>query len=289
MATVNILTIGYINVRAQTGLPISKQLRIEAFSKHNNCDIVHLQEANIEEETFSSCNFIQSSYNIIENNSTNKYGTASLVKTDLQIENIRCDSEGRVIVFDLGEMTFGNIYLHSGTDSRSRTGREKYCCEVLPGLLLNSKDSGCLGGDFNCIVEKKDATNHPESKISKGLQRLLKLKGLLDSYRTLHPNTLNYSRYSENTRADGATRIDRNYHYGEVSVVEAKYLPLAFSDHFAHVVRISVPDQMARFISPKSRATFKLRPEVIMDNLFKLRRGGHGVLGESQRLSGGEQ
>ena len=62
---------------------------------NNQCDILHLQEANIEDETFSSCSFLQSSFNIVENNATNKYGTASLVKTDLKIDNIRCDSEGR--------------------------------------------------------------------------------------------------------------------------------------------------------------------------------------------------
>ena len=123
MSVLNILTIGYINVWAQTGLPIAKQLQIEAFAKHNNCDIVHLQEANIEEDTFTTCNFIKSSYNIIENNSTNKYG----FKTDLQTENIRCDCEGRMIVFDIGMMTFGNIYLHSGTDA--------------PGLGLGEKNT----------------------------------------------------------------------------------------------------------------------------------------------------
>ena len=105
MATRNILTIGYLNLRAQTGLPVAKQLQIEAFAKYNQYDVLHLQEANIDEETFSSCNFIENSYNIIENNAINKYGTASLVKSDLIVENIRCDSEGRLIIFDIGNLT----------------------------------------------------------------------------------------------------------------------------------------------------------------------------------------
>ena len=140
MAVLNILTIGYINVRAQTGLPIAKRLKIEAFPKHNNCDIVHLQEANIEEDTFTTCNFIKSSYNIIENNSTNKYGTASLVKTDLQTENIRCDCEGRMIVFDIGMMTFGNIYLHSGTDAPGLgLGEKNTAVKSFPGCSSTAK------------------------------------------------------------------------------------------------------------------------------------------------------
>ena len=92
MADTNILTIAFINVRGQSNLNESKQKQIEAFAKYNNCDIVHLQEAQIEEETFSNCEFITSSYNIIPNNSPSKYGTASLVRSELTVENLRFDS-----------------------------------------------------------------------------------------------------------------------------------------------------------------------------------------------------
>jgi hypothetical protein len=56
-----------------------------------------------------------------------KYGTASLVKSEFFVENIRCDTEGRILVFDIGNFTFANIYLISGTDGQSRSGREKLC------------------------------------------------------------------------------------------------------------------------------------------------------------------
>ena len=154
----NILTVAFINIRGQSGLPISKQLQIESFIKYNNCDIIHLQEAHIHDESFSTCDFISSNFNIVPNNSLNKYGTASLVKSEFEIENIQCDNQGRVIIFNIGELTLSNIYLNSGTDARSRAGREKICSEVLPNMLLNSKESGCCGGDFNCIIKKKDAT-----------------------------------------------------------------------------------------------------------------------------------
>ena len=138
----NILTVGYINIRGQTGLPVAKQLQIESFARHNGCDILHLQEANIVDETFRSCNFIQSSYNVIENNAPNRYGTASLVKTDLRTDNIRFDSEGRIIIFDVEDITFGNIYLHSGTDSKSRTGRENIAATSYLVCLLIPKNLG---------------------------------------------------------------------------------------------------------------------------------------------------
>ena len=221
-----ILSVAYLNLRGQSGLTVIKQLQIEAFAKHNHCDIVNLQEAHIEDETFSSCDFICSSFNIIVNNSITKYGTASLVKSEVNSENVRCDSEGRVIVFDIGEITLANFYLHSGTDSKSRNNREKYCCEVLPGLLTNSKEAGVVGGDLNCITDKKDATHNPEAKISKGFQRLAKLKDWKDSFRTLYPDTVAFSRHYENSRDSGASRIDRSYHYGDLKVIEAKYLLL---------------------------------------------------------------
>ena len=267
----NILSIGYFNIRGQTGLSKIKELQIESIMKQNQCDILHLQEANIDEESFSSCDFIKSSYIILENNSLNKYGTASLVKSDLEINNIKHDMEGRVLLFDVGDITVGNIYLPSGTDGISRAKREKYCCEVLPGLLLNSKDNGTVGGDFNCIVDKRDATNYPEAKFSKGLERLIRLKNWQDSFRSIHPTSRTFSRYYGNARAEGATRIDQNYHYGELTAKEVKYIPLAFSDHLGLIVRICLPDAMARILSPRSRPSFRLRPEVIKDNTFKQR------------------
>ena len=58
----NIITVGFINIRGQTGLSLSKQLQIEKFIRENDIDILHLQEANIEDETFSNCNLIASNF-----------------------------------------------------------------------------------------------------------------------------------------------------------------------------------------------------------------------------------
>ena len=104
MNQTNILNIAFINIKVQTGLPLSKQVQIEDFIRNNRIDILHLQESNINDETFSNCSFISSGYNLIVNNSRNKYGTASLVKNELEIENIAMDSEGRIIIFEVGGM-----------------------------------------------------------------------------------------------------------------------------------------------------------------------------------------
>ena len=169
----NILTVALVNIHGQSGLDQAKQMQIETFIIQNKIDILHLQEINIVEDSFRYCNFISSCYNIISNNSPTKYGTASLIKSDLSAENIVCDSEGKVIIFDIGNITLGNLYLPSGTDAKSRAGREKYCAETLPRLLTHAKSTGCIGGDLNCITDKKDATKHPEPKTSPSLKRHL--------------------------------------------------------------------------------------------------------------------
>ena len=66
------LNLAYFNIRGQTGLNLSKQLQIENFLKTNNIDIASCQEINIVKETFQDCDFINSSYNIISNNASNK-------------------------------------------------------------------------------------------------------------------------------------------------------------------------------------------------------------------------
>ena len=207
----NVFKLAYLNVRGQTGIKLEKQLQIEEFIKMHDIDILHCQEINIEEETFSECSLVTSSYNIITNNSPNKYGTASLVKNEYITENIVMDTSGRILIFDIDNMSFGNFYLPSGSDNLSRSSRENCCAEIIPQLLINSKDSGCYGGDFNCIIKNEDATRNPETKISPSLKRLVKTFSWQDSFRTLYPSKKCYSRYyASDLHGEGATRIDRN-------------------------------------------------------------------------------
>ena len=60
---------------------------------------------------------------------------------------------------------------------------------------------------------------------------------MVDSYRSLYPDTLCYSRYySRGGEEVGASIIDRSYHWGNMSVTESDYEAVEFSDHFAHIV-----------------------------------------------------
>ena len=123
---------------------------------------------------------------------------------------------------------------------------------------------------MNCITNKIDSTQHPAAKMSPSLSRLINIFDLEDSFRKLHPNIKTFSHYYHTVQLGaGATRIDRAYCWGDLKVIEAKYLPIAFSDHMAYVVSLSLPTPQARILSPRSRPLFKIRPEVICDTIFQ--------------------
>ena len=121
--TSNTITIAYMNVHGQTGLDTAKQLQIEYFLKSYKVDILHCQEINISQDTFNNCEYINSAFNILSNNAQNKYGTCSLVSSQFNPENIKTDTNGRVIAFNIENITFCNVYMHSGSDPIMRNGR----------------------------------------------------------------------------------------------------------------------------------------------------------------------
>ena len=266
----NILRVAFLNIKGQTGLNKAKQVQIEDFMKTNRIDVMNLQESNIEDETFSDCKYISSGFNLIVNNSQNKYGTACLVKNEFQIENVTMDKEGRIIVFEIDGITCGNFYIQSGTDGLSRAKRENYFSEIIPQLLINRKQHGFVGGDFNSIIQKEDATHNQESKMSPSLKRLVSTFHWKDSFRVLHPQAKEFSRYYNHDKSGpGASRIDRCYQWGPLKVINTKYTSLAFSDHLGMIVTLSLPDQMTKLLSPRTRPLFRTSPDVVVDDIFR--------------------
>ena len=263
------ITIAYMNIHGQSGLDDSKQVQIENFIKSYKVDILNCQEINIDENSFKNCSYINSSYNVIPNNAQNKYGTCCIVSNSLDYQKVKFDTNGRIIAFDIDDITFCNVYLPSGTDAMMKNERENYIAETLPQILIDSKIHGCTGGDWNCIADVNDATKNENNKISKSLQRLIKTFNWVDSFRHLHPKSKEFSRYYDNSvHGSGATRIDRLYHHGPLKIVEAYYVGVAFSDHFSLIVKMCLPEKMSKLLSPKAKPLFKSRTEVIQDPVF---------------------
>ena len=189
------LRVAFLNVCGQTKLPVSKQMQIEDFIKQHRLDILHLQEVDVNNNTFESCAFISSCFTIIPNNSPTQYGTATLVKNEIVVENIQFDSSGRIIVFKACGLTHVNLYLPSGCSQLAKSGREEYCAAVLPQLLLHRADLGYIGGDFNCITDRRDCSANASSKMSSSLKRLVVALDMSDAYRILHPQGSANSHY----------------------------------------------------------------------------------------------
>ena len=119
------------------------------------------------------------------------------------------------------------------------------------------------------IIDKIDATNNPDAKISPSFKRLVKSFNWIDSFRSIHPTSIKFSRYYTNAKCEGASRIDHCYHYGEIKVSKAEYLPLAFSDPHAHVVSICLPNPFPRLMNPRSKPLFRIKAEVVKDTIFQ--------------------
>ena len=199
------INVAFINCVGQTRFLLSKQLEIQNYMRTHNIDILHLQECRIDDESFSECQYVRSNFSIFTNNTKNNtcYGTASLVRSDLDVTNIRTDEDGRIIVFDAAGCSWANIYLPSGTDGASRSLRENYCAQILPQLLLPCQKRGAAGGDFNSIISLMDSNRNAAQKISPSLKTLVSSFAWSDSYRCIYPRTTQYS------------RIYSNAHHGE--------------------------------------------------------------------------
>ena len=242
------LRTGILNICGQSGLKAPKQAQIEHFIKTHKLDIALLQEAHLDDDTFKKCSYLYNNYNFISNNAPSHYGTACIVKSDLEVTGIRKDELGRAITFQVCGIKVANAYLHSGSSAAARSGRESYCSSVLPALLADrgrrQLEGGLLAGDFNCVTDKKDCSANAAAKHSSSLSKLVRVWGMGDLYRTLHPGGTAASRVYKVAGVEGAgrSRIDRIYGWGRVRAVEAYYAPLCFSDHFGHVVVVELRD-----------------------------------------------
>ena len=107
--------------------------------------------------------------------------------------------------------------------------------------------------------------------MSPSLSRVLQTFSHSDCFRILYPDRVSFSRfYTAAGGGVGASRIDRSYKWGSITIQEAEYITIAFSDHMAHVVQLSIPD-ISNLQPPQSRPLFKISPEAVHDNIFKKR------------------
>lgn len=167
-----------------------------------------------------------------------------------------------------------------------KSNRENAFSETVPNILQESQENGVILADFNCIIEKKDATRNQDEKMSPSLKRLCATFNWTDTFRRLYPNDLVYSHYyNSGVYGDGATRIDRCYTFGNVTVMECAYVGFASSDHMAIVIKLKLPATCSNHISPRFSPLFKAKPEVVKDQIFKARLHENFTIWKDSRIS----
>lgn len=171
------IKIATINCYKQSGLGQEKQEQIADFVKIHGIHVVHLQESQIDNDTFCE-GYIYSNFNVYPNNAPTGYGTATMVRNHLIVNKHLTDTNGRIQLIEIADCAFLNLYPQAGTDNTARTNRERCFTEGIPDILTGgSCNKGASSGDFNCITRLCDATNLPQVKLSKSLKRLIRAKG----------------------------------------------------------------------------------------------------------------
>ena len=266
------LNVGFINCYGQSGLKLEKIQQISKITRDYQLDIINMQETHCDADTFEHDDFLFNNFNLIFNNSPSKYGTSSLISSSLIYNNPRFDDTGRVIVFDVPDLslTIGNVYLPCGSDSTSKNRREDYCSRIIPSLLLDRLENGNVGGDWNSITNKRDCTKNPDVKICKSMKNMTDTLDLKDDFRTLWPNDKSMSHYYFHPiHGPGATRIDRSYTYGGLKVATACYISASFSDHCVLIISLELPQNIGIFKAPKTFPHYKIKPYILSDPIFK--------------------
>ena len=134
--------------------------------------------------------------------------------------------------------------------------------------MIGKLGQGAAGGDFNSIVDLKDIVKFPQNKLSPLCKNLIRAFSWSDSFRELHPRAVQYSRY-QGADGEGATRIDRSYHWGSLQVSDAAYHSISFSDHLSLRVTYFLPHKLDRHLVPQSTPSCKIPPSVVNDDLFQ--------------------
>lgn len=183
-------------------------------------DVCFLQEVNIEH---IQCN---PNYNFMTNVGPSERGTGIIYRNTLNISDVLCSQDGRVISATINKYRFINVYAPSGAQNYKE--RNIFFQDHLVNHF-NFKLPVVLLGDFNCIIRKQDSKNN--ANICHSLKNLVQNLKLKDIWLYKNNGAVGFTYVRENCQS----RIDRMYITDEhVELAHSiKNLPVPFSDHNA--------------------------------------------------------
>lgn len=167
-------------------------------------------------------------------------GTAFLIREGIPVKNIERLESGRAISLEIFDVTFINAYAPSGNTHRSE--RATFFKEEIIYLLRKNPSSLVFGGDFNCVLNRKDQI--PNFNYSAELQHLIKDLKLKDAWEVLHPTAVDFTYVTGTSKS----RIDRVYVSVnfEHSILKVESIPVYFSDHSSVLACVNLPTQPTR-------------------------------------------
>jgi len=162
------------------------------------------------------------------------------VKYGLGIE--RFDNEGRIIEMDLGGFIFFNIYFPNGQMSADRL---QYKLDFYEAFFAYTDDlrrqgrSLVIAGDYNTAHNEIDLKNPKANENRSGFLRIerdwldeIVRRGYIDTFRTLHPEDVEYSWWTYRFKArerNAGWRID--YFFVSEDILQKGWVKTAFIDN----------------------------------------------------------
>lgn len=241
--------VGTINLNAiQT--KVNKQL-LNDFVHLNDLDIVFCQEVHFEDFSFIS------SHKAFVNISCQNKGTAILIRKNQDFRNLIYDPSGRIVSIVCNDVNYVNVYAHSGSDKRKERD-DLFRNSITPHVVKPGCSHTVIGGDFNCVLAKKDSRNS-SANIGAGLKDMVSALQLKDAGQEKGCTGFTFH------RCDSASRLDRFYVSRDFldTILEVKNVAVAFSDHHAVVLKFEVdPQHLCR----RGRGYWKLNPAFLKDD-----------------------
>lgn len=250
-----IATINICNISNETKLDA-----LRSFIRSADLDVIFLQEVHNEQ-------LFVPGFTLYFNVDVHQRGTAIAVRNQFCVHHVEKSLDNRIISMRIGHVTFINIYAPSG--ALLRTAREDFFNSSVAHYLRHSTDYVVMGGDFNAIVNLKDATG--SSNMSPMCKKLMNAAHLTDSWEILNGNRVEFSYIRSNT----ASRLDRILISNSMKsqVRTANFAVTSFADHKAYMIRMVLP----HLGTPPGRGVWRLQTQ-ILDNeevLHELSRKWH--------------
>lgn len=213
--------------------PIKRKRVLQQVKKERG-EIVFFQETHLKKAEHVKLEKLAGAQVFYSCHTTAKRGVAILIQNNLMFQKEKCfkDKEGRHVMV-IGEIdqqciTLVNVYNPPGEG-------EETLQKILQLIMMEAKGITVMGGDFNLIMNQKiDTQRKIKHKAVKAAALLKKAQveiGLLDVWRSLHPQERGFTFYSDTHRV--FSRLDYYFMFkGDIAKVSTcEILPISITDH----------------------------------------------------------